>query len=536
VVQILFFSGGAMKPFLMGTEAEYAVSGADGAVPLAAETVYALLSDAVRRQHRWAADANGRNAVYLENGGRLYLDSGGHPEYATPECPGPAEAAAHDKAGEFLLARARDLVRAARPGLRLTVVKNNLDPVEPDAATWGCHESYTSWAPLDAAAPVLVPHLASRVVYAGAGCLSAAAEGGFELSQRARHMAVVLGHDTMQQRALFCLRIRKPSDFSRGGWVRAHLIAKDSQRAPFGIYLTLGVTGLLFALLNEQRPVGRGLALADPLRALRAFSCDPWLRTRAALADGRKLTALEIQECYLSECERALVGAGLPGWAGEVVRAWRDTLADLARDPLRLAGRLDPYCKLHVLGHELRRAGRTWAELRAGLAALARLRRVFPPEVVGAVLDGDPGRLAGPAREAYSRALAEAGPGELPRLAVRLQALDLSYHELGGLHDRLAEAGRLEAVVLSAGDAERASREPPAGARAALRGAEIRALPPGAGWVADWRFLYHPPTRTYVDLRSPFQTERRTAVLEELPPEDWPGPWARTLPGGPAAR
>ncbi|PYN23526.1 MAG: Pup--protein ligase, partial [Candidatus Rokuibacteriota bacterium] len=41
-----------------------------------------------------------RNAnVFLENGSRLYLDTGFHPEYATPECDDVAELVIHDKAG-----------------------------------------------------------------------------------------------------------------------------------------------------------------------------------------------------------------------------------------------------------------------------------------------------------------------------------------------------------------------------------------------------------------------------------------------------
>src|SRR5262245_6048734 len=76
--------GGVMKPFLMGTEAEYALSGGDGPVPLPPEMLYTLLNDAVRGERRWVPDVAGGRAVYLENGARLYLDTGGHPEYSTP--------------------------------------------------------------------------------------------------------------------------------------------------------------------------------------------------------------------------------------------------------------------------------------------------------------------------------------------------------------------------------------------------------------------------------------------------------------------
>src|SRR5258707_14934658 len=45
-----------------------------------------------------------RNAnVFLENGARLYLDTGFHPEYATPECDDVTELVIHDKAGERLV-------------------------------------------------------------------------------------------------------------------------------------------------------------------------------------------------------------------------------------------------------------------------------------------------------------------------------------------------------------------------------------------------------------------------------------------------
>src|SRR2546421_210608 len=45
-----------------------------------------------------------RNAnVFLENGARLYLDTGFHPEYATPECDDVSELVIHDKAGERIV-------------------------------------------------------------------------------------------------------------------------------------------------------------------------------------------------------------------------------------------------------------------------------------------------------------------------------------------------------------------------------------------------------------------------------------------------
>ena len=52
-----------------------------------------------RRVVSWGRSSN----VFLENGARLYLDVGSHPEYATPECDSIEDLVAHDKAGERIL-------------------------------------------------------------------------------------------------------------------------------------------------------------------------------------------------------------------------------------------------------------------------------------------------------------------------------------------------------------------------------------------------------------------------------------------------
>ena len=60
-----------------------------------------------RRVVHWGRSSN----VFLENGARLYLDVGSHPEYATPECDAILDLVAHDKAGERILEALLDLDR-----------------------------------------------------------------------------------------------------------------------------------------------------------------------------------------------------------------------------------------------------------------------------------------------------------------------------------------------------------------------------------------------------------------------------------------
>ena len=62
-----------------------------------------------RRVVSWGRSSN----VFLQNGARLYLDVGSHPEYATPECDSLYDLVVHDKAGERILEIARRVRRAA---------------------------------------------------------------------------------------------------------------------------------------------------------------------------------------------------------------------------------------------------------------------------------------------------------------------------------------------------------------------------------------------------------------------------------------
>ena len=76
-----------------------------------------------RRVVSWGRSSN----VFLENGSRLYLDVGSHPEYATPECDSLSDLIAHDKAGERIL---EGLVESAEERLAEEACTAPWDPTE----------------------------------------------------------------------------------------------------------------------------------------------------------------------------------------------------------------------------------------------------------------------------------------------------------------------------------------------------------------------------------------------------------------------
>ena len=97
-----------------------------------------------RRVVSWGRSSN----VFLQNGARLYLDVGSHPEYATPECDSLYELVVHDKAGERILESLVESAeqRLAEESIRGTIYlfKNNTDSA---GNSYGCHENYLHQPP-----------------------------------------------------------------------------------------------------------------------------------------------------------------------------------------------------------------------------------------------------------------------------------------------------------------------------------------------------------------------------------------------------
>ena len=238
--------------------------------------------------------------VFLENGGRFYLDSGFHPEYATPETDQVGDLVAHDKAGERIVAdlllRARRLLREEGLTGSVLAFKNNTDTV---GNSFGCHENYLARRDiaLECLAAGLIPFLVTRQVFAGAGKVLQTIRGSqFCLSQRAQHITQEVSGGTTSSRAIINTRDETLADAHR--YRRLHLILGDSNMSEVATYLKVGTTALVIDMIEDGWLNG-DYALHGSVSALRTISRDPTLRATVKLKDGRLLTALEIQGVYL---------------------------------------------------------------------------------------------------------------------------------------------------------------------------------------------------------------------------------------------
>jgi proteasome accessory factor A len=388
-----------------------------------------------RRVVHWGRSSN----VFLENGARLYLDVGSHPEYATPECDDVRELVAHDKAGERILESllAAAEVRLHEEGISgdVYLFKNNTDSA---GNSYGCHENYLVARQGEFArmADVLIPFFVTRQIWCGAGKVFHGPRGaGYCLAQRAEHIWEGVSSATTRSRPIINTRDEPHADAER--YRRLHVIVGDSNMSEWTTFMKVGITDLVLRMV-EANTVMRDLSLENPIRAIREICHDLTCTRKVKLANGRELSALEVQTEYFEKTSRFIERRGADETATVLLAEWEAALTAL-RDgaPERLVRKVDWVTK-HVL------IERYMAKHDLTLAS--------------------------------------------PRVAL----IDLAYHDVNrsrGLYHLLERAGKIDRAVEE--DAiVTATREPPQSTRAKLRGDFIReAKAKRRDYTVDWVHL-----------------------------------------------
>jgi proteasome accessory factor A len=422
-----------MTTRILGIETEYGIHAAEAPeldpVVLSAAVVAGYPGVATGTTLDWVdpipiEDAHNR---VLGNGARLYVDHA-HPEYSGPEVTTARAAVAYDLAGDAaVVAAAR--AASARLGVEIGIYKNNTDS---HGASYGCHENHLlpRSLPWEAIAASLPAFLVSRTVLVGAGRVGIGQHGerpGFQLSQRADFFEEREGIQTTRRRPVLNTRDEPHAPPAR--YRRLHVLTGDSTRSPYTTWLKAGtLAALLTTLVAGRLPM---LELADPVGAFHEVSHDVALRAPLTLADGRRCTALDLQEA-LWEAVWADAQLRPEAYEADVVQAWGEVLTELRTDPARCADRLDWMAKRQLLDAYAARHSLTWAS---------------------------------------------------PRLA----ALDLAWARLDRPGPFDALAGRLRQVVTPA-DVERAGVEPPPDTRAWTRGRAV-ALAAARVTAASWDWM-----------------------------------------------
>jgi proteasome accessory factor A len=285
-------------------------------------------------------------------------------------------------------------------------------------------------------ADVLIPFFVTRQIWCGAGKVLHGPRGAqFCIAQRAEHIWEGVSSATTRSRPIINTRDEPHADAER--YRRLHVIVGDSNMSEWTTFLKVGITDLVLRMV-EANTVMRDLTLENPIRAIREISHDTTCTRKVRLANGRELSALEVQNEYLEKTERFIERRGPDDTSSLLLQEWRDALSALEEgQPERLVRKVD------------------WITKRALI-------------------------------ERYM------AKHDLPLGSPRVALLDLAYHDVNrgrGLYYLLEKGGKVERAIDDAG-VERAMREPPQTTRAKLRGDFIRqAKAKRRDYTVDWVHL-----------------------------------------------
>jgi proteasome accessory factor PafA2 len=377
-------------------------------------------------------DDTGLANVVLPNGARLYVDHA-HPEFSTPEVTTPLDVVRFDRAGELVMVAAAEQAKRLS-GATITLYKNNTDN---KGVSYGAHENYlmSRQTPFASIVSQLTPFFVTRQVVCGAGRVGIGQDGhqnGFQISQRADFFEVEVGLETTLKRPIINTRDEPHADAEK--YRRLHVILGDANLAQLSTFLKVGTTSLVLAMI-EDRWLTDELRRAVRVRVVGAGPHDPTLTHTVRLADGRTMTALDLQREYLDRARKYVddrYGADADEQTEQVLTEWESVLSRLGEDPMLLAGELDWVAKLRMLEGFRERDGLDWT-------------------------------------------------------APRLHAVDLQYADVRpdrGLYHRLVQRGSMRTLIDPA-TAETAMTTPPEDTRAYFRGECLRRYPDAVA-AASW--------------------------------------------------
>ena len=349
------------------------------------------------------------NAV-LTNGARYYVDHA-HPELSTPECSDAREVVVWDRAAEQILIASMEAASRLLPeGQEILVHKNNSDG---KGNSYGCHENYL----LDRAVPFgqivrgIMPFFVTRQLFTGAGKVGCEHPGvsseqvPFQLSQRADFFEEEVGLETTLKRPIVNTRDEPHCDASK--YRRLHVIVGDANLSEIATFLKVGTTALVLAMIEDDE-LGRDLSLATPVKSLREVSWDVGLGGLLELADGSRMTALDLQWQYYDWAKKYAEARGFDAVGADVgpavLERWEMVLNGLETDVDSLADQLDWVAKRRLFGGYVERHGLSWTDARVraldlqfhdlrptkSLAARAGFQRLVSDEEVAAAMTSPP--------------------------------------------------------------------------------------------------------------------------------------------------
>jgi len=212
--------------------------------------------------------------------------------------------------------------------------------------------------------------LVTRQIYAGAGKVGAENQSSpveYQISQRADFFECLVDLNTMVKRPIINTRDEPHADPAK--YRRLHVIVGDANMAELSTYLKVGTTAIVLDLI-ENGVEFPNLELDDPVQAIKEVSRDVGLKKTLKLADGRMISAIDLQRVYLKAAMDFFACHELTQMTKDILVRWEEVLDKLEKDPFLLVRELDWVAKWHLISSYMDRKGCGWNDSRVSLLDL----------------------------------------------------------------------------------------------------------------------------------------------------------------------
>jgi proteasome accessory factor A len=191
----------------------------------------------------------------------------------------------------------------------------------------------------------------------------------FCIAQRAEHIWEGVSSATTRSRPIINTRDEPHADAER--YRRLHVIVGDSNMSEWTTFMKVGITDLVLRMV-EANTVMRDLSLENPIRAIREISHDVSCTRKVRLANGRELSALEVQTEYFEKTSRFIERRGGDDVSDLLLAEWGASLEALREDdPDRLARKVDWVTKRMLIERYMARHDLTLGSPKVALLDLA---------------------------------------------------------------------------------------------------------------------------------------------------------------------
>ncbi|MDO5720277.1 MAG: Pup--protein ligase [Actinomycetaceae bacterium] len=310
--------------------------------------------------------------VYWRNGGRIYLDVGSHPEYATAECDTVEDLLRQDRAGDYLFAdlarRGSETLQAQGTAAQIHLFRNNEDI---EGHSFGCHENYLlrRRSNFREVADAIVSFFVTRQIVTGAGHIHRTDQPRFGYSPRAQHMDDAVSAATTRSRPIINTRDEPLAD--AGEYRRLHVIVGDTNMSESSTAVKIVMTNLLLAAVENGARIG-DLALADPLSAIRHIDSELGSNIDLQLADGRTMSVVDIQRELRQRTLNSVNLQGASTLTHNMIDLWERALnAVESGDHSGVKTELDWAIKKELIERFMRRSGADLTDPRVTRLELA---------------------------------------------------------------------------------------------------------------------------------------------------------------------